>query len=466
MSDAAASLPIADRRARIAVDLGAESCRVSLLRWSAERPSVRLIHRFRHRVQEVGGSLRWDLPGILEGVDEGLRLAVAEAPEGVASVGVDGWAVDSVRIGARDEMPEAPFCYRDPRTQAAERRLHERIAPERLRELTAVQLQPINTLYQHHADALAGRDGRWLNLPEFLLYRWGGEAVAEQTNATHTGMVGVDGRWCAEIFAAAACAMEHAPRLVGPGTDVGAYDGAIAALRGARLIAPCCHDTASAIAGIPDDADDWAYISSGTWSLVGTVLPAVCNTPGAARENFTNLGAAGGRVLFHKGLPGMWILQQCMQTWGREDVAALVREARGATTVRLSEGLDLSDAALLQPGDMPERINAQRAARGLARVEEHGAMTRLVLESLAAAYAEVLVSMACITGKPLRRVYVVGGGSQNELLNELTARATGLAVVTGAVESATLGNFAVQLAAAARDTTAAGVARMAALLQG
>ncbi len=454
-----------DRRARIAVDLGAESCRVSVLRWVEDRPTVRLVHRFRHVASESGGALRWDLAGILAGVDEGLQLAVEEAPEGVASIGVDGWAVDYVRIGAREAMPEAPFCYRDPRTQAAERGLHARVAPERLRELTAVQLQPLNTVYQHHADALEGRGGAWLNLPEYLLYRWGGAAVAERTNATHTGMVGVDGAWCAEVFRAAGCALRDAPRLVEPGTDVGAYAGAIAALRGARLIAPCCHDTASAIAGIPDEAEDWAYLSSGTWSLVGTVLPTVCNTAEAARENFTNLGAAGGRVLFHKGLPGLWLLQQCMRTWGREDVVALVREAREAEPGRAGDELDLSDAALLQPGDMPERINGQRAARGLARVEGHGAMTRLVLQSLAAGYAEVLRAMERITGKPPRRLYVVGGGAQNELLNEMTAQATGLQVVRGAVESATVGNLAVQLALAAGDATAAGVARMASLLQ-
>lgn len=458
---AAFDLPQEPSQAMIAVDLGAESCRVSLLRWKDGIPHIELVHRFANGPVQREASLHWDLKRIVDGVDEGLRRCAAMATEGVASIAVDGWAVDYVRLDAEGNAVAEPFCYRDARTQEAEASLHRAIAPERLRELTGIQLQPLNTVYQQHADVLKQQHTRWLNLPEYLLYRWGGKAVAERTNATHTGMVGLDGAWCEEIFSGAGLRVEDAPPLVEAGTDVGAYNGPIEALRGVRLIAPCCHDTASAVAGIPAKGDDWAYISSGTWSLVGTVLEKPCNSDEAKRENFTNLGAAGGRFLFHKGMSGMWLLQQCIARWGGAEIASLVEEAAVLPPYAVHELIDVDDAALALPGDMPQRINAQRAARGLQAVDGKAEMARLIFDSLAARYAEVLRSITAMTGKTFTRIYIVGGGSQNTLLNRLTAEATGLEVVRGAVESSTLGNFALQLAAQRGDVSAENVARWA-----
>lgn len=454
-----------DHRALIAVDLGAESCRVSLLRWKDGKPAMELVHRFGHQPQSAEGGLRWDFSGIVAGVEEGLERCAGIATEGVRSIAVDGWAVDYVRLDEAGKAIAEPFCYRDPRNHQAEVALHQRITRERLRELSGVQLQPINTIYQQHADHLNDAHAAWLNLPEYLLYLWGGRPVAERTNATHTAMVGLDGQWCKEVFDAAGIRVEDAPQLVEAGTIVGTYNGAIAKLQGVALIAPCCHDTASAVAGIPAEGEDWAYISSGTWSLVGTVLDRPCNTADAARENFTNLGAAGGRVLFHKGINGMWLLQQSMRTWQMTDVAGLIEQARKADGFAASELIDVDDPVLSDPGDIPARINAQRAARELGAITDPVQMTRLIFESLAARYASVLQSIAEMTGKRFSRIYIVGGGSQNTLLNSLTEAATGLRVVRGAVESSTLGNFALQLAALDGDTSAAHIARWAAALQ-
>jgi rhamnulokinase len=454
--------------ALIAVDLGAESCRVSLLSWRHGRAQIELIHRFGNAPEQRADGLRWNLDRIIAGVDEGLHQCAAIADEGVGSIAVDGWAVDYVRLhtdGSTMGAMEDPFCYRDPRCARALQALHGRIASERLRALTGIQVQPLNTVYQLHADALSGAEqSRWLNLPEYLLHHWGGAPVAERTNVTHTGLVGLDGNWCEEIFEAAGIASGNAPRIVEPGTETGEYRGAVTRLHGAKLIAPCCHDTASAVAGIPAEGENWAYISSGTWSLVGTVLAQPCNTADAARANFTNLGAAGGRVLFHKGIPGMWLLKQCMEAWNLHDVAWLIGKARVAAPSQSNELIDIEDPGLAVPGDMPARINMQRAERGLAAIEDAPKMTRLVFDSLAARYAQVLRAMEQITGKKLERIYIVGGGSQNELLNQLTAQATGLPVVRGSVESSTIGNFAVQLAAAEGDASAASVARWAARL--
>jgi rhamnulokinase len=452
-----------DARALIAVDLGAESCRVSLLRWIDGAPRMELVHRFANaasqRVSESAGQrgLRWDLGRIVEGVEEGLRRCVEIATEGIRSIAVDGWAVDYVRLSSTGDAVEDPFCYRDSRCAKAEISLHERIAPERLRALTGVQMQSLNTVYQLHADALAGEAGTWVNLPEYLLYRWGGEKVSERTNATHTGLVGLDGAWCEEIFAAAGVRVEDAPRIVEAGTDVGQYSGEIEGLRGARLIAPCCHDTASAVAGIPASGDEWAYISSGTWSLVGTVLNSACVSDEAARENFTNLGAAGGRILFHKGMHGMWLLRQCMEEWNTEDIAGLVAAAHATEGFSPEELIAVEHASLAQPGGMPGKIHALWDGVAL----EPARIARLIFESLAMRYAEVIRGIEEMTGKRLLRVYVVGGGSQNFLLNELTAKATGVEVLRGAVESSTVGNFAVQMGVLTGDISSQSVARWA-----
>jgi rhamnulokinase len=447
-----------DRRASIAVDLGAESCRVSLLRWVDGKAAITLVHRFANAPREVDGGLHWDLAMIEAGLEEGLRRCAGIAEEGVRSIAVDGWAVDYVRLGADGKALADPFCYRDERTVKAERSLHRKISPERLRELTGVQLLRINTLYQLHADTLQGlAEGRqWLNLPEYILSRWGGACVAEHTNATHTQMVELYHRqWCREIFTAAPLDLACAAKIVPPGTEVGRLKGALAelpAFRDTALIAPACHDTASAIAGIPATGNDWAYISSGTWSLVGTLLEQPRNGEAAAEENFTNLGAVGDRICFHKNVNGMWLIRQCIDKWAEDGrVWAVPELVAAAEAVAGPQGLlDVDDPDLLLAGRMPQRINAQRARKGLEALDEGAenapAFASLIFHSLAARYAKVLDRVAFHSGKKLKRLFVVGGASQNDFLNRLTQEATGLELFRGSAESSTVGNFAVQLA--------------------
>jgi rhamnulokinase len=447
-----------DTRALIAVDLGAESCRVSLLRWREGQPEITLVHRFPNAPREVEGGLCWDLTMIEAGLEYGLRRCAAIANEGVRSIAVDGWAVDYVRVDAEGKALADPFCYRDERTIRAERALHRKISAERLRELTGVELIRINTLYQLHADQLHDLpEGRqWLNLPEYILSRWGGARVAEHTNATHTQMVELNlWQWCREIFTAAHLDLASAAKIVPPGTEIGTMSGSLAelpAFRDTVLIAPACHDTASAIAGIPATGNDWAYISSGTWSLVGTLLDEPQNNEAAAAENFTNLGAVGGRVCFHKNVNGMWLIRQCMESWaaaGRDwTVPELVVAAE--EIAKPHELLDVDDPDLLLAGRMPQRINAQRARKGLEALHEGPEnapeFANLIFHSLAARYAKVLERVAFHSRKKLKRVFIVGGASQNDFLNRLTRKATGLEVIRGAAESSTVGNFAVQMA--------------------
>lgn len=467
-----------DSRALVAVDLGAESCRVSLLRWHEPGPAIELVHRFPNNPREVDGGLRWDLASIVDGVEEGLRRCAGLAPEGVRAIAVDGWAVDYVRIDADGQPLADPFCYRDERTIKAERSAHRRCSQERMRELTGVQILRINTVYQLHADTLAGtpEGQQWLNLPEYLLAHWGGARVAEYTNATHSQLIELANKhWCREIFQALNLDLACAPKLVPPGTEVGRLTGPLAGLPAfadTALIAPACHDTASAIAGIPATGDDWAYISSGTWSLVGTVLDRPCNTAAAASDNFTNLGAVGDRTCFHKNVNGMWLIRQCLDQWtldGRTWPIADLVEA--CERVACPTGLlDVDEADLLLPERMPQRINAQRVKRGLAPLDERPEnapqFASLIFHSLAARYARVLDRVAALTGKKLRRLYLVGGGSQNAYLNRLTQQATGLEVLRGAPESSTVGNFAVQLATLEGSRDAGPVAQWAGLLCG
>jgi len=451
-----------DLRALIAVDLGAESCRVSLLRWKAGCPSIELVHRFANNPRELpdeqGGGLHWDLECIVNGVEQGMRKCAELAPEGIRSIAVDGWAVDYVRIDAAGKPLADPFCYRDPRTVEAERSAHRICSQERMREITGIQMLPLNTVYQLYADKLAGLapGAQWLNLPEYLLAQWGGARVAEYTNATHTQLVELyEKQWSRELFESLGLDISRAPMIVPPGTDLGKLAGPLAelpAFADTTLVAPACHDTASAIAGIPATGNDWAYISSGTWSLVGTLIEQPRNGAAAAAENFTNLGAVGDRICFHKNVNGMWLIRQCTDQWALDGKVWPVAELVAASEkVACPAGLlDVDEPDLLLPERMPQRINAQRLAHGLVPLDESPAnapeFASLIFHSLAARYAEVLDRVALITGKRLKRLFIVGGASQNAFLNRLTAEATGLEVFRGAPESSTVGNFAVQLA--------------------
>ena len=444
--------------ALVAIDLGAESCRVSLLRWQGDTPRITMVRRFENGPQDHGAAgWHWNLERICAELDAGVRACAETAPEGIAGIGVTGWAVDYVRLDRSGKPLVPPFCYRDERHQRAMEEVHAIVPAETLYMRTGVQIQPINTIYQLFADR---RDGipdsaPWVNLPESILHWLGAPRIAEYTNASHTGLIDAETQqWSDEIFAAVGLDRAAAPEIVAPGTALGLLREDLRRLPGfanTQLIAPACHDTASAIAGIPERPGNWAYISSGTWSLVGTPLARSLRTHEAFTRGFTNLGAADGGILFHRGIPGMWLLRQCMNTWDKErgwKLADLIEEAqRLPAPDRL---IDLDDPALLPPGDMTARINAQRARQGCAPLLPGCAAAphyaSLIFHSLAARYGSLIKEITEMTGQTPHHLSVVGGGSQNEYLNALTAKATGLPVRRCSAESSTLGNFAIQWA--------------------
>lgn len=458
--------PTAKGKGLVAVDLGAQSCRVSLLRWSRGEPSVQLVHRFPNAPRRTPNGLRWSTEQIFNGIAHGLRLAAAASPEGIVSIAIDGWAVDYVRLRRSGKPVEEPYCYRDVRTEEAATRVHKILPPQRLYGLTGIQILRLNTIYQLYADKLAKQlpEIPWVNLPEYMSYRLGGKRVAEYTNATHTGLVALGTHaWCEEIFLEAGLDIAAAPPIVATGSDVGTLQGELSQvpeLRGARILVPACHDTAAAVAAIPATGSDWAFLSSGTWSLIGTVLDAPCVSERARDSNFTNLGGVGGLFYFLKNVNGMWLLQQCIEEWektgGHVDLAELVASCRSLGAPHAE--IDIDEPGLMMPGGTIAKINEELRQRGRGQLSPHKSeapvIANLIFHSMAARYAEVLASLSEIIGRKFSRLFVVGGGSQNAFLNKLTAERSGIEIVQGSSESATVGNFAVQLAALddARDT--------------
>jgi len=459
---------VSDRRALVAIDLGAESCRVSLLRWHGEgaatHPEIELIHRLPNGPvfnpdEGPEGTLRWPLDRILSGLKEGLRKAAKAAPEGIRSLAVDGWAVDYVRLDQDGCTLQQPYCYRDVRTDASKAHVETLIPPEKHFALSGAQPLRINTVYQLVADKLAGSDPRapWLLLPEYVLHWLGARRIAEYTNATHTGLVDLATRnWSPTLFEQLGLSIEAAPPIVPAGTTVGKVSGPLAQLAAfadTNLIAPACHDTASAIAAITADLSHTAYIVSGTWSLVGTVVQEPITSPEAATDGFTNQGAAAGGYCFHTNVNGMWILKQCIDHWtgkGRTiDLPMLIASAAAITKI---PGIINVDAPpLLLAGKMPERINEELSREGLATIPDQpgneAIFARLIFASLASRYATVLRNLETLTGRSFQQITILGGGSRNTLLSRLTQESTGLPVTAGEAEGSTLGNFAVQLAA-------------------
>jgi len=445
--------------ARVAIDLGAESCRVSLLRWTSGRPSIEIIHRIPNGPVRHGESLCWPLSKILAGLEEGLRKAGDAAPEGIRSIGVDGWSVDYVRLGPDGAMLHEPFCYRDERTTAAKEAADRIIASFDLYQRTGTYPLKINTVYQLLADPAIGIDSRaaWVMFPEFILYWLSGRRVAEYTNASHTGLVNLKtGGWDAELFELLGLPLEAAPPLVATGTVLGPITGPLAqldAFRATEIIAPATHDTASAIAGIPTDLSSAAYISSGTWSLVGTITRNPVTTRHAFDAGYTNIGAAAGGLLFHSLINSMWVLKQCMDAWAAEGRAWSIENLVQEAAARSAAGgvLDLDAETLMLDSEMPKRINDELTRLGFDAIPDVAGneplFARTIFESLALRYASATANLEKMLGRKLERIHMIGGATRNKLLVALTEQRTGLPVEIGQTESSTVGNLAVQLAA-------------------
>ncbi|WP_394618203.1 rhamnulokinase family protein [Lentzea sp. JNUCC 0626] len=401
-----------------AVDLGASSGRV--VRGTVADGSVRIeeVHRFPNSPAHRDGHLRWDLPALYHEVLTGLRRA---GP--VASIGIDSWAVDYGLLNTSGELLANPIAYRDARTNTI-------TPPDNLYEINGLQFQPFNTMFQLMAEPLLPQASRLLLIPDLLSYWLTGQCGTEYTNATTTGLIDVrTGQWSKALTQD--LPRDLLPPLRRPGDPAGTF-------KGTPVTAVGSHDTASAVVAVPATNDRFAYISCGTWSLVGVELDSPVLTEASRAANFTNEGGVDGTIRYLRNVMGLWLLQECLRTWN-EDLPPLLHEAATAQGVVFNA----NDPAFLPPGDMPSRIE-RACGRPLTRPE----IVRSILDSLAAAHRDAITEAQSLSGKEVEVVHVVGGGSHNELLCQLTADACGLPVIAGPAEATALGNVLVQARAA------------------
>ncbi len=419
-----------------AVDLGATSGRVMVVEVGPDLLDLTEVHRFPNAATEAAdGSLRWDVRGLYDEVRAGLLRAGR-----VDGVGIDSWAIDYGLVDVDGELVEAPYCYRDARTDGVAARIRGRVGAADLYRRTGVQQLPFNTIYQLIAAAgspALTRARTLLLIPDLLGYWLTGIPGAERTNASTTGLYDVRGQaWDTDLAARVGIDPALLPPLRSPGEVV----GPIAELD-APLVIVGSHDTASAVVAVPLGDEPAAYISSGTWSLVGLELDAPVLTEDARLADFTNEVGVDGTTRFLKNVMGLWVLSQSLDGW-RTDLGTVLAAAADCEPLRTV--VDIDDPSLLPPGAMPERIAALARAAGEPVPATQGEVTRSILDSLALAYRRTVRRAGALAGQEVRVVHVVGGGSQNELLCQLTADALGLPVLAGPPEAAAIGNGLVQ----------------------
>jgi rhamnulokinase len=436
----------------VAVDLGAESGRVVLGRFDGARVVLEELHRFPTSPRQHDGHLRWDLDGLWRQVRTGLASAGAAAGT-VDAVGVDAWGVDYGLLG-RDGRPLGdPVSYRDPRSKGMLEEAIGRVGRERLYLATGIQLIEINTIFQLMAEARTGMlqsAERLLLIPDLFHHLLSGAAVAEYTVASTTGAFDMaGGRWAVDLLGELGIPTQMLPEVVDAGTDLGPVQLELPGYGDTRVITPPSHDTASAVVGVPLTDPDAAFISSGTWSLVGVETREPVINAEAMVANLTNEGGAFGTIRLLRNSSGLWLLQESRRQWAREGreytYDELVRLATPAPTGVSIVNTDHPDFAA--PGDVPARIRTYCNRTDQPVPEDDGALVRCVLDSLALGYRHTVDDLSAVTGRAVPAVHVVGGGSRNQLLNQAVADVAGLPVIAGPVEATALGNILVQLTA-------------------
>jgi rhamnulokinase len=437
----------------LAVDLGATSGRVAIGSVADGAISLSIVHRFAHEViEDPNGSLLWNWDLIFSQVVHGLKEAVKVSQP--TSLAVDSWAVDYGFISSDKKIIGDIHAYRDLRNEIASQALIAKLGKERIYSTTGIQFLPFNTIYQLYASrGLAEyKDAdKFLMLPDLINFIFSGAISTEVTNASSTQALNTSTRmWDRELIELADVNYSLFTELHEPGTHLGSVTG-FAELDGIKVVAAASHDTASAIAGIPfGNREVEAYISSGTWSLVGIESERPFTSEAAFAANVTNELGVEGTVRVLKNVTGMWLLEECRRTWRESgsdlemsELISLAEAARGFQTL-----IDPNDPLFAPPGDMPTRIVHYCLERGLNAPSTPGEFAITIFNSLAHAYKKTLAEIAAVTGRTINLIHILGGGSQNDLLNQITADICGVKVVTGPVEATLMGNIAVQAIAA------------------
>jgi rhamnulokinase len=439
----------------VALDLGAESGRAVVGQFKGRQLALYEVHRFRNGPVRVAGHLHWDVLRLFDEIQNGLQLAAKQYGD-VASLGVDTWGVDFGLLDRTGTLIGNPYHYRDHRTDGVMEQVFARVPRAEVFAATGIQFMQLNTLYQLYA--MAGTPAldiaqTLLMMPDLFNYWLTGEKVSEFTIATTTQFY--DSRhhaWADDLLERLGLPNQIMPQVISPATVIGPRLPDLAdhaGLKETQVVAPACHDTGSAVAAVPARTEHYAYISSGTWSLMGVVTPQPIITDVTRDFNFTNEGGVGGTIRLLKNIAGLWLVQECRRAWARagDELSYDVITSLAEQASPFRAFVDPDHSSFLNPEDMPQAICSYCAQTGQPVPCDRGSLVRIVLESLACKYRVTLESLERIlapSGVRLEAIHIVGGGSQNQLLCQFTADACGRPVYAGPVEATALGNVLAQ----------------------
>ncbi|HBG77451.1 MAG TPA: rhamnulokinase [Phycisphaerales bacterium] len=457
----------------IAVDLGASSGRVILGSVDNDKIALEEIHRFENGPIEENGSLRWDFAKLFGEISTGTAKAIKQADGKVESIGVDSWGVDFGLIGSDGKLLENPYHYRDKRTDGMMEKAFAIAGKRTIYDSTGIQFMQLNTIFQLLAlksqrPEILKKTHKLAFTADLVSYYLCGEIFGEYTLASTSQLMNMKlGKWSADLFDKLSLPLDIMPSIVQPGTVVGKLKKEIADKFGCGripVVAVGSHDTACAVASVPANEKNWAYLSSGTWSLMGVEIPNAAINDSTYKYEFTNEGGICGTIRLLKNIMGLWLIQECRRVWNEQggklsfaDLATLAEKAKPFAAV-----INPNDSRFFGVCDMPAKINEYLAETGQPAISDKGQIIRVVLESLGFYYRETLEKIEEITKQKIDTLHIVGGGIKNELLCQFTADATGKKVVAGPVEATAMGNIMIQAMATGQiKSVAAGRALVA-----
>lgn len=450
-----------------AIDLGATSGRTILGSFTSEGLVTEEINRFPNHLIETGGHFYWDLYELYRNILEGLKAVACRKDVEVVSIGIDTWGVDFVCVGKDGALLRQPYSYRDPHTDGAPDKYFERMPRGDVYAWTGIQVMNFNSLFQidtmlRHKDSALEAADKILFIPDALGYLLTGEMVCEYTIASTSQLVNARTRRLEpELLRSLQMDENNFGRFVYPGEKVGVLTPEVQRITGLGaipVIAVAGHDTASAVAAVPASDKNFAYLSSGTWSLMGVETDAPVINADTEALNFTNEGGVDGTIRLLKNICGMWLLERCRAVWGETSYPELIAEANASEPFRNLIFPD--DPTFANPSDMEEAIKAYCAAHKQPAIETRGQIVRCIFESLSLRYRQVLENLQSLSPAPIEVLHVIGGGSRNDLLNQWTANAIGIPVVAGPSEATSVGNIMIQALAAGKATNVASMRRV------
>lgn len=438
----------------LAIDLGAESGRAMLGTLEAGKLELEELHRFPNTPVRLPTGLYWDTLRLFHEIRHALAICGRERKIVLDGIGIDTWGVDFALLGADGALMDNPRHYRDARNDGMVEKTFAKIPREEIFAETGIQFMQINTLCQLHAMKAAGAPAldaakTLLFTPDLFNYWLTGAMRAEESIASTSQFYNPQKRqWAKDLFRRLGLREAMLPEIALSGTRLGTLLPEVAEASGLSpdtpVFATASHDTASAVAAVPAEGDDWCYISSGTWSLMGVELDRPVINDRSLEFNFTNEVGAGGKIRLLKNIAGLWLLQECRRAWALEGRDYSYAELAGLASAAAPCSFTIDPDDFAAPGRMPERIAEHCRAQGRPLPEQPGGMVRLILESLAASYRKVLDNLESLIGRRINSIHIVGGGAQNELLNQLAAKATGRRVIAGPAEATAAGNILVQ----------------------